>query len=50
VKPIPRRTAQLNLTQTVTKAGLQTTTEVVDYFLARFLRVPLAISFAQLRG
>jgi uncharacterized protein (DUF1800 family) len=42
VKPIPRYTAQLNLTQIVTKAQLPNTTQVVDYFLARFLRVPLA--------
>lgn len=42
VKPIPRHTAQLNLTQMVNKARLQKTTDVVDYFLARFLRVPLA--------
>jgi hypothetical protein len=42
VKPIPRHTAQLNLTQMVNKARLQNTTDVVDYFLARFLRVPLA--------
>jgi hypothetical protein len=42
VKPIPRQPAQINLTQIVTKAGLQTTTDVVDYCLARFLSVPLA--------
>ncbi len=42
VKPIPRQTAQLNFTQMVAKAQLKTTTEVVDYFLARFLRAPLA--------
>jgi Protein of unknown function (DUF1800) len=42
VKPILRQPAQVNLAQTVSKARLRTTTEVVDYFLARFLRVPLA--------
>lgn len=42
VKPIPRQAAQLHLTQIVTKAKLSTTSEVVDYFLARFLRAPLA--------
>lgn len=42
VKPIPRHAAQLNFTQMVTKAGLKTTTEVVDYCLTRFLRIPLA--------
>ena len=42
VKPVPRRPAQINLTQMVTKARLQTTTDVVDYLLARFLSVPLA--------
>jgi uncharacterized protein (DUF1800 family) len=42
VKPIPRQAAQLNLTHMVTKAKLGSTSEVVDYFLARFLRAPLA--------
>lgn len=42
VKPIPRRTAQLNFTQMVTKAKLETTTNAVDYFTARLLRVPLS--------
>jgi uncharacterized protein (DUF1800 family) len=41
VKPIPRQVAQLDLTQRVRKAGLKTTTDVVDYFLACFLSVPL---------
>ncbi len=41
VKPIPRRAAQLSLTTMVTKAGLQTSADVVDYFAARLLRVPL---------
>ena len=41
VKPIPRRAAQLSLTDMVTEAGLQTSAEVVDYFAARLLRLPL---------
>jgi hypothetical protein len=42
VKPIPRQAAQLNFTQMVMNAKLNTTTEVVDYFLWRLLRTPLA--------
>jgi len=42
VKPIPRPTAQVNLSQQVTNAGLKNTTEVVDYFIRRFMRVPPA--------
>lgn len=42
VKPIRRYAAQLSLTSIVTQAGLTTTSEVVDYFLGRLLRVPLA--------
>ena len=42
VKPIPRHTAQLNFTQMVTKAKLETTADVVDYFSDRLLRVPLS--------
>ena len=38
VKPIPRRTAQLDLTGMVKAQKLATTTQVVDYLLARFLR------------
>ena len=34
--------AQLALTAIVRSEGLQTTAQVVDYFLMRFLRVPLA--------
>ncbi|HEY5929498.1 MAG TPA: DUF1800 domain-containing protein [Burkholderiales bacterium] len=41
VKPIPRDTAQLDLTQMVTKAGARTTKEAVDYLLARFVSVPV---------
>jgi hypothetical protein len=39
VKPIPRATAQIDLAAMVKAEGLETTEEVVDYFLARFLRV-----------
>jgi hypothetical protein len=42
VKPIPRQTAQVDLTQMVVGAGLKNTTEVVDYFIHRFMRVPPA--------
>ena len=40
VKPILRRTAQVDLTAMVKAQKLATTTEVVDYMLARFLRMP----------
>lgn len=39
VKPIPRHTARLNLSQMVTEQQLTNTVEVVDYFIARFMRV-----------
>ena len=42
VKPIPRPTAQVNLSQLITKAGSKNTTELVDYFIRRFMRVPPA--------
>jgi hypothetical protein len=42
VKPIPRQTAHINFTSMVTGAGLNDTTEVVDYFIKRFMRVPPA--------
>ncbi len=42
VKPIPRPTAQVNLSRLVTDAGLKNTTEVADYFIRRFMRVPPA--------
>jgi uncharacterized protein (DUF1800 family) len=41
VRPIPRRTAAIDLTGMVRANGLSTTTEVVDYFGRRFLRLPL---------
>ncbi len=40
VKPIPRDTAQVNLSRMVLDAKLQNTTEVVDYLIHRFMRVP----------
>jgi hypothetical protein len=40
VKPIPRQTAQVNLSRLVVNAKLSNTTEVVDYFIRRFMRVP----------
>jgi len=41
VKPIPRQTAQLDLTDVVMAQGCTDTTQAVDYLLARFLRVPV---------
>ena len=41
VKPIPRQTAAVNLAGMVLAEGLQNAEQVVDYFLWRFLRVPL---------
>jgi hypothetical protein len=40
VKPIPRDTAQIRLAQMVASAKLKNTTEVVDYMIHRFMRVP----------
>lgn len=39
VIPIPRHTAQLNLSAMVMQHELKNTSEVVDYFIARFMRV-----------
>ena len=41
VKPLPRRTAQLNLTELVMQAKLNSPQEVVEYFAARFISVPI---------
>jgi hypothetical protein len=41
VKPIPRDTAQLDLTKMVNEAGARTTAQAVDYLLARFVSVPV---------
>ena len=40
VKAIPRDTAQVNLSRMVLDAKLQNTTQVVDYLIHRFMRVP----------
>lgn len=42
VKPIPRHAAPLDLAGMVVEAGLTDTAQVVDYFIGRLLRVPLA--------
>jgi hypothetical protein len=41
VKPIPRATAQLDLSAMVLGAGCRNTREATDYLLARFVSVPL---------
>ena len=40
VKPIPRDTAQINLARMVLDQHLGNTTQVVDYLIHRFMRVP----------
>src|SRR6202521_3205706 len=40
VKAIPRDTAQINLAQMVLNAKLENTTQVIDYLVHRFMRVP----------
>ncbi len=40
VKAIPRDTAQIDLTRMVMNQDLKSTSQVVDYFIHRFLRVP----------
>jgi hypothetical protein len=40
VKPIPRDTAQVSLSQMVLSHDLANTTQVVDYLIHRFMRVP----------
>ena len=40
VKPIPRATAQINLSRMVLDQHLKDTTQVVDYMIHRFMRVP----------
>jgi hypothetical protein len=42
VKPIPRHTAQIDLTRMVLNERLENTSQVVDYFIQRFMRVPPA--------
>lgn len=43
VKPIPRRTARLELTELVMQAKLQSPKEVVEYFASRFVSVPIDV-------
>jgi hypothetical protein len=40
VKAIPRDTAQIDLAQMVLNAKLENTTQVIDYLVRRFMRVP----------
>src|ERR1700719_1726123 len=40
VKPIPRDTAQIHLAKMVLAENTQNTTQVVDYLIRRFMRVP----------
>jgi hypothetical protein len=42
VKPIPRDTAQIHLSQMVLSANLKNTSQVTDYLIRRFMRVPPA--------
>lgn len=42
VKPIARRPVQINLAGMIQAVDAQTADQVVDYFIKRFLRVPLA--------
>jgi len=39
VKPIPRHTARLSLSNMLNEQGVENTSEAVDYMLARFMRV-----------
>jgi hypothetical protein len=39
VKPIPRPTAPINFSRMVVGSGLKNTSEIVDYFIHRFMRV-----------
>ncbi|MGH6899718.1 MAG: DUF1800 domain-containing protein [Geminicoccaceae bacterium] len=41
VKPIPRAAAEIDLAAMVRAEGLTTTAQVVDYFLLRFMSVPI---------
>jgi hypothetical protein len=40
VKPIPRHTAQINLSKMLAENSISTTSQAVDYFVERFMRVP----------
>ncbi len=48
VKPIPRAAADIDLAAIVRAEGLTTTAEVVDYFLLRFMSVPLGTAERQM--
>ena len=39
VKPIPRHTARINLSQMILEQNIENTVELVDYFIARFMHV-----------
>ncbi|MFT4887689.1 MAG: hypothetical protein ACI8V0_001920 [Pseudohongiellaceae bacterium] len=39
VKPIPRHTARINLSQMILEQNIENTFELVDYFIARFMHV-----------
>jgi hypothetical protein len=41
VKPIPRHTARINLSQMILEQEIENTVELVDYFIARFMHVAL---------
>ena len=41
VKPIPRETAQLDLSQLLRQAGCKTTAQAVDHLLLRFISTPI---------
>lgn len=48
VKPIPRHTARLNLSQMVLEQNIENTIELVDYFIARFMQVPPGVDSRQM--
>ena len=48
VKPIPRAAADIDLAAMVRAEGLTTTAQVVDYFLLRFMSVPLGATERQM--
>lgn len=43
VKPITRHTARLDLSQMIREQKLETSDDVIDYFITRFMRVPPAL-------
>jgi uncharacterized protein (DUF1800 family) len=48
VKPIPRAAAEIDLAAMVSAEGLETTAQVVDYFLLRFMSVPIGSAERQM--